>query len=230
MKHVFALLSLFISLMPNVLLAQVTAGEVPPGYTLYESDLLLEIEEEDYSALNFLDVNFDGEDDLKFFLRKESIQMNGTHRASTSPEHDNIGICHDPEADYSLAELHEEGNLLECNEPNLFDLNPAFVGHGLGQYRGGSPEELRSQVSEQYLHYEWETETELFEGWIKVSFDLTTDVIFLRVHEWIVKDEISSTAILEEDDKIALFPNPVQNGVLYLSSKQNIEVPTKKGA
>ena len=223
MKFNLVFFCLIINLIPSALLAQIISGEVPLGYTLYESDLILEIEDNNQSALDFLDLNFDGEKDLKFQIRKEPIQMNGTNSASIVLELDSIGICHIQGLNYTPAKIYEEGSLLECNEPAGFDLNPALVAIGLGRFNGGTVGEFPSQVTNEYLHYEWKTETTLIEGWIKISFDLTTDIIFLTVHEWIINDEITSTQILEMENRIPLFPNPVQDGILYLTSEYNIE-------
>lgn len=223
MKLNLAVFCLLINLIPNSLLAQLTSGEVPLGYTLYESDLMLEIENDNETALDFLDLNLDGEKDLKLLIRKEPIQMNGTNRASIFLEHDSIEICHIQGLNYTPAGIYEEGSLLGCDVPAGFDLDTALVGIGLGRFSSGAPGEFPSHVTNEYLHYRLETETGFFEGWIKISFDLTTDVIFLTVHEWIINDEITSTQILETENKVALFPNPVQEGVLYFVSEQNIE-------
>jgi hypothetical protein len=218
-KFNFAFFCLFINLIPNSLLAQVIAGEVPLGYTLYESDLMLEAENI-IIALDLIDLNFDGEKDLKFQIRKAA---NGTNSAAIFSELDSIGICHIQGLNYTPAEIYEEGSLLECTDSAGFDLDPALVGISLGRFNGGSVGTFPSQITNEYLHYEWKTEIESIEGWIKISFDLTEDVIFLIVHEWIIKDEITSAQTLEIENKISLFPNPVQDGILYFASEQNIE-------
>lgn len=219
MQYVLALLCLSLSLISNPLLAQLTAGEIPLAYSLHQSDVRLEVEDVQ-AALDLIDLNFDGENDLKFQIVKSA---NGARSASIFSESDQLGICHIQGLNYTPAEIYEEGGLLICADSAGFDLNPALVGIGLGRFDNGSVDGFPAQITNGYLHYEWETETALFEGWIRISFDLSEEVIFLTVQEWIIKDEVSSTQILDTEGQVSLFPNPVQNGVLYCSSEQNLK-------
>ena len=219
MKLIFTFFYFIITLIPIYLTGQIIAGEVPIGYTLYESDLVLEAEN-DIVVIDLIDLNFDGEHDLKFQITKAA---NGDNSASIVSEFDSIGICHIQGLNYTPAEIYEEGSLLECIDSAGFDLNPALVGIGLGRFSDGPVLEFPSQITNEYLLYEWKTETESIEGWIKISFDLIMDSIFMTVHEWIIKDEITSTHTPETQNRIIIFPNPVQDGILNIDSEQAID-------
>lgn len=216
----FSLVFLILYTVSNSLLAQINAGELPLGYTLYESDLMLEIDDI-IIAIDLIDLNFDGKQDLKFQIEKGA---NGNNSASISLENESIGVCHIQGLNYTPAEIHEDGTLLECIDSTGFDLNPALVGIGLGRFEAGTVLEFPAKISNEYLHYEWKTETESIEGWIKISFDLTVDTIFLTLHEWIIKDEIvSNTQTTQAQNNVTIFPNPVQEGILNIDSEQNVE-------
>ncbi len=219
MKNSVALFCLLLSFIPGSLFAQLIAGEVPFSYTLHESDLHIESASVIVS-LDLIDLNFDGEDDLSFQIRKAA---DGRRTASVFPRADSIGICHVQGLNYTPAEIYEAGNSMECTDASGFDLDPALVGYGLGRYDNGTVEGFPAQITNGYLHYEWKTAVGAIEGWIKISFDLTEESIFLTVHEWIINDELSSTQILEPQEAVSLYPNPVVDGVLYYSSEQDIE-------
>lgn len=206
--------------------AQLTAGGVPPGGTVLQTNINLALSIPNTSDSASLEVDCDDFPDAWVVLHRDMPEVDGTNWAALHFVDDDIEMCVDPAPGFTQRpKYHVFGAPLDCS--GNFDWQAAS-GLYLGDY-GGFVMTGPFVIDSQYVAYRRNGQV----GWIKLSFQLDASTIFLEVHELLPLCPITAGMAEHANvDGISLFPNPGIGDMIHvqgMDAMDRIEVHDATG-
>lgn len=182
---------------PTILHAQVTAGEAPPGGTI--PDFGIELQLNLPNTVDSADIEIDCDDfaDLRAVLVRNDPTVDGPNFALLRLVDDDLEFCMDPDR----PRYYTAGEPVECTGENTWMTGDELVLGDFGGFFMIGP----TTVDSLYVGYRRGSNT----GWIQLSFDLSMETgCRLQVHRAL--SNCLTTGIQEPDGRLAptLSPNP----------------------
>lgn len=200
-------------------LSQITAGGpsgvavvVTPGINLTASTLF------PFKDSAAFDMDCDSQDDFIFRLNHGSPAFDIPHIAGIEILDTSIQFCVDTNANYfDGLRFYDLGDTLNCTGNSKWSTDTDIL---LGNYGCGFCTPLSEGETDKYIYWK----QGIFEGWIKLSFDLNTSPspITLDVHE-ILSHCLSASLEVDPLGDIKAFPNPNETGVLRFRNDLQIQ-------
>lgn len=206
------LLPLALVILCKPLAAQLTAGGVPPGGTVLQTNINLALSVPNTTDSASLELDCDDAPDAWAVLHRDMPEVDGTNWAALHVVDDDIEVCVDLLSGFSQRpKYHLFGEPLDCGAN--FSWQPVSELY-LGDY-GGFLMTGPFGIEDQYIAYRRNSQV----GWIKLSFQLDISTIALHVPELLPLCPIT-VGIWEGTgpDGFSLFPNPGNGTVIHVAA------------
>lgn len=216
-KHIASIVFILAAMCVN-LSAQV-AGEVPVAGTLQSPNILLRIYENYHDTITFLDMDSDGEMDLKISLYKGYPPHDAPNIVMFETLENKLAICVDSVGSFNA--VHYDLNDTLCTGNNSWGIESLYAA---GCYGGWNCTLDTSSLNNKYIAYRNNITGDV--GWLKVSMKL-----YAETEETFVEFQISEMIVfnlgtgLESPSghfNFVMSPNPSASNYLSVSSSTSI--------
>lgn len=211
------LLPLALVVLCKPLAAQLTAGGVPPGGTVLQTNINLALSVPNTTDSASLELDCDDFLDAWAVLHRDMPEVDGTNWAALHFVDDDIEVCVDLLSGFSQRpKYHLFGEPLDCGAN--FSWQPVGQLY-LGDY-GGFVMTGPFAIDNQYIAYRRNGQV----GWIKLSFELDQSTIALHVPELLPLCPIT-VGIDEQPGAggFTLFPNPGNGREIHVMAETPLE-------
>lgn len=196
-------------------LAQITAGSIPAGTSVYNPGINLETDsifEEDTASF---DIDCDGVNDIRLTLYKGPTIIDGANVVSLFLLNSSLEICTDT-GYYSEAHFYNFGDSLNCIASEEWISDSISYLSSFGCFGCIGP----GVLNDVYVQYKLGSSI----GWIKVSFDIDdiTPELTATVSEVLQLCTVTGEIERPEDDRIFIYPNPTMEGIIQLEGGKRV--------
>lgn len=225
-KPIAILAMLFVSV--SWTLAQTTAGSVPNGMSITNSNVNLSVSTSQAGANMPFGIDCDGMDDISIKLYKGNPSFDLPNSTSMYLLNPLFEICSDTGA-YSIPSYYNLGDTLLCVGNREWKSDSINYLGNYGCFGCTGP----ATISNMYLAYRIGSQV----GWIKISYDIddmgvSSAPITMSIPEVLSPCTVNSLQQIQSDKAFYLTPNPTLNGnieIHCLEKINSIEVVSMMG-
>ncbi|HZV68577.1 MAG TPA: T9SS type A sorting domain-containing protein [Saprospiraceae bacterium] len=195
--------------IPTALQSQATAGYVPPGASVNFTPVELSIIENEHDTTTYLDLDGDGEEDVRIWLLKGYPPTDAPNMVVFFALDNTFTFCNGAGSPENLA-LYQFGDALCTNDEN-WGTDSIYT---VGCYGGWNCIQDGSPVIDKYVAYKKNSSGEI--GWIKISMSLFSGQdpipVTFNISEMLVLHIGTGIHDKEESEIFNVLPNPTSDG------------------
>jgi hypothetical protein len=219
MSNALLLLSAVLLFMSPTMQAQINAGDVPAGMSVYDPGIDWSFTTVSEDSTRGIDVDCDGDPDLSFRLYKGMPAIDIPNVVYMEILNPAFEVCIDTlmQSYFERPEYYDLNDLMDCSTGISWSDSTLYMGD-LGGWTARGPE----TITEQYVAFRKGTQY----GWVKVTFDLyeiaPSVSIDLEINEIIQFCDPSGVNDFDQTLEVSLAPNPTIDGTIQVRSDVEI--------
>ena len=208
-------------LIPSIIHAQLTAGEVPLGTTTYDPGIALSLATQFTQDSADIELDCDDFADVRVWLHRGAPELDAPNIAELHFVDSDIEVCMNTEPGFGQRpKYHAFGEALDCSGDFVWEVVDPIILGNFGGFLGTGPWSIDSS----YIAYRRGSEM----GWMLLSFDLDGNPgVDLQVHELLPLCQISTSISEVGQESAVIHPNPTNGAPLQMRATQpnrNIQV------
>jgi hypothetical protein len=219
MSKALLLLSAVLLFMSPTMQAQINAGDVPAGMSIFDPGINWSLHQSSEDSARAVDIDCDGNPDLNFILNTGAPAIDNPHRARIEILNPAFEICMDTIMwwGYERPEYYNLNDLMDCSTGVAW-VDSMYLMGDAGGWSVAGPQ----VVTDQHIAFRKGSQ----HGWVKVSFDITSTSpsfpVLMDINEIIQFCAPSGVNDFDQTLEVSLAPNPTIDGIIQVESDVQI--------